>query len=151
VGIGLTADPAEKLEVGGNIRLRRDAARNISVSTEPDNAADGKLLTIASGSAFNNSGGGNIRYGGNLVLQAGTGHLINNTGGPDAAGGDIIIRSGSNHLTATGGDDADGGDIIFEAGRATGNYAEVGRISQSGALRLNQLGGSGTHDNSGNA
>jgi hypothetical protein len=79
VGIGLTADPAEKLEVGGNIRLRRDAARNISVSTEPDNAADGKLLTIASGSAFNNSGGGNIRYGGNLVLQAGTGHLINNT------------------------------------------------------------------------
>jgi hypothetical protein len=154
VGIGLTADPAEKLEVGGNIRLRRDAARNISVSTEPDNAADGKLLTIASGSAFNNSGGGNIRYGGNLVLQAGTGHLINNTGGPDAAGGDIIIRSGSNHLTVTGGDDVDGGDIIFEAGRATGNYAEVGRISQSGALRLNQLGGSGnrllTTDNSGN-
>jgi hypothetical protein len=140
--------------VGGNIRLRRDAARNISVSTEPDNAADGKLLTIASGSAFNNSGGGNIRYGGNLVLQAGTGHLINNTSGPDAAGGDIIIRSGSNHLTVTGGDDADGGDIIFEAGRATGNYAEVGRISQSGALRLNQLGGSGTRllrtDNSGN-
>jgi hypothetical protein len=154
VGIGLTADPAEKLEVGGNIRLRRDAARNISVSTEPDNAADGKLLTIASGSAFNNSGGGNIRYGGNLVLQAGTGHLTNNTSGPDAAGGDIIIRSGSNHLTATGGDDVDGGDIIFEAGRATGNYAEVGRISQSGALRLNQLGGSGTRllrtDNSGN-
>jgi hypothetical protein len=154
VGIGLTADPAEKLEVGGNIRLRRDAARNISVSTEPDNATDGKLLTIASGSAFNNSGGGSIRYGGNLVLQAGTGHLTNNTGGPDAAGGDIIIRSGSNHLTATGGDDVDGGDIIFEAGRATGNYAEVGRISQSGALRLNQLGGSGTRllrtDNSGN-
>jgi hypothetical protein len=154
VGIGLTADPVEKLEVGGNIRLRRDAARNISVSTEPDNAADGKLLTIASGNAFNNSGGGNIRYGGNLVLQAGTGHLINNTSGPDAAGGDIIIRSGSNHLTATGGDDTDGGDIIFEAGRATGNYAEVGRISQSGALRLNQLGGSGTRllrtDNSGN-
>jgi hypothetical protein len=154
VGIGLTADPAEKLEVGGNIRLRRDAARNISVSTEPDNAADGKLLTIASGNAFNNSGGGNIRYGGNLVLQAGTGHLINNTSGPDAAGGDIIIRSGSNHLTVTGGDDADGGDIIFEAGRATGNYAEVGRISQSGGLRLNQLGGSGTRllrtDNSGN-
>jgi hypothetical protein len=154
VGIGLTADPAEKLEVGGNIRLRRDAPRNISVSTEPDNATDGKLLTIASGNAFNNSGGGNIRYGGNLVLQAGTGHLINNTSGPDAAGGDIIIRSGSNHLTVTGGDDADGGDIIFEAGRATGNYAEVGRISQSGALRLNQLGGSGTRllrtDNSGN-
>jgi hypothetical protein len=154
VGIGLTADPAEKLEVGGNIRLRRDAARNISVSNEPDNAADGKLLTIASGSAFNNSGGGSIRYGGNLVLQAGTGHLINNTSGPDAAGGDIIIRSGSNHLTVTGGDDTDGGDIIFEAGRATGNYAEVGRISQAGALRLNQLGGSGTRllrtDNSGN-
>jgi hypothetical protein len=144
VGIGLTVAPLEKLDVQGNIRLGRVAARSIFIGDETSNAEDGKQLSILAGDAFNNGGGGAIRYGGDLVLQAGTGHLIDNTSGSDAAGGDLVLRSGANHLTATGVGDVDGGDIVFQAGQAVGAYAEKMRIKQSGVVNVNSLAGVGS-------
>jgi hypothetical protein len=144
VGIGLTVAPLEKLDVQGNIRLGRVAARSIFIGDETTNAEDGKQLSILAGDAFNNGGGGAIRYGGDLVLQAGTGHLIDNTSGSDAAGGDLVLRSGANHLTATGVGDVDGGDIVFETGQAVGAYSEKMRIKEDGVVNVNSLAGVGS-------
>lgn len=144
VGIGLAVAPLEKLDVQGNIRLGRVAARSIFIGDETTNAEDGKQLSILAGDAFNNGGLGSIRYGGDLVLQAGTGHLENNTSGPDAGGGNLVLRSGANHLTATGGDDVDGGDIVFETGQAVGAYVEKMRIKESGVVNVNSLAGVGS-------
>jgi hypothetical protein len=146
VGIGLTVAPLEKLDVQGNIRLGRVAARSIFVGDETNNAEDGKQLSILAGDAFNNGGVGAIRYGGDLVLQAGTGHLENNNlDNFDAAGGDLILRSGANHLTtALLSDDFDGGDIVFETGQAVGAYVEKMRIRENGVVNINSLAGVGS-------
>ncbi|MCF8258736.1 MAG: tail fiber domain-containing protein, partial [Flavobacteriales bacterium] len=76
-----------------------------------------------------NAGAGNVRYGGDLILQAGSG---NRAGSSIPVGGDVIIRSGANNLAGTG----NGGDLVFEAGGAGNTFTERMRITQAGVLSL---------------
>lgn len=100
VGIGVT-DPAEKLEVNGNILFNTGADRTMYVET-PSSSLDGFDLTILAGNGNNVVAGGVV--GGDLKLGAGNGDGA--FSGTD--GGDVYIYGGS-----IGGGESSYGDVIL--------------------------------------
>jgi hypothetical protein len=89
IGMGVT-NPAEKLEISGNILFNFGSARSISVETCPTPNAAGNQLTVGAGNAV---GGGVGGYdGGNLYLRSGDG-AGTGIGGGD--GGDVYIYGGA--------------------------------------------------------
>jgi hypothetical protein len=135
VGIGITAEPAKRLEVNGDIILSRMAAggtpgiRELTVqSSNADNDA-GDALHIRAGSANVSTETG---AGGNLLLEAGSG----NSAGAHVAG-NVLIRSGSN----TFGSGTTNGHIILETGavNSSGSITERMRIANNGDITLPTL------------
>ncbi len=132
VGIGLSGDAVERLQVNGNLVLSQGADRRLYVAQTTANVP-GYDLTIEAGGAPNPSG--NAQPGGHLVLQAGAG-FANTNAGP---GGNVIIRSGGNSVSgptlAT-----QWGDIVFEIGNNGASAAvEQMRISKLGKVTINDL------------
>ena len=137
IGIATTATPAEALTLNGNIQFTRDAARTLTVATEPTLNTYGQSLTVRAGHS-NQGFGGFAVGGGGLVLQAGNGY--NET--QPVSGGDVNIRSGANWLSAFPGF-ANGGAIIFETGGALNTFVERMRITETGTV---QPGANGTQN-----
>jgi hypothetical protein len=139
VGIGLTADPTERMEIGGNVKLTAGANREITVAME-SSTANGPLaknLLVRAGNAnFNDNG--YAQRGGDLVLQAGRG--FTNTVA-NAHGGHVILRSGANHLNS--GSEKNGGDIILETGGPANAVTERMRFTDTGVLTLPTINTSG--------
>lgn len=131
LGVG-TADPAERLQVEGNINLTNGATRTISVANEPSTSTNvpAKALTFKAASAASDDMGYPQR-GGDLTLQAGNGFtstVANNHGGH------VIIRSGANHLNSA--TQKNGGDIIFQTGGVSGAITEQVRITDLGNVGI---------------
>jgi len=135
VGIGVTADPVERLEVNGNISIsgvvgdNTPATRRISVQSSNTNGDAGDALHIRAGSANVSTETG---AGGNLLLEAGSG----NSAGAHLAG-NVIIRSGSNTFVSG----TTNGHIILQTGAVNngGAITERMRIANDGVITLPTL------------
>ena len=137
IGIATTTAPPEALTLNGNIQFTRDAARTLTVATEPTLDTPGQSLTVRAGHS-NQGFGGFAVGGGALVLQAGNGYNANQA----FNGGNVNIRSGANWLTAQPGF-ANGGAIVFETGGPTNTFVERMRITETGIV---QPGANGTQN-----
>ena len=127
VGIGVN-DPAETLEIDGNILLNTGADRSISVEQLLANN-DGYKLTISSGDAYYLSGA--LGYtGGDLVLHAGDG------AGPGveipAGGGDVYIYGGAEDGVAG----VDGNVFLAHTGTVAQGNVGIGTTSPGGKLGI---------------
>ena len=137
IGIATATAPPEALTLNGNIQFTRDAARTLTVATEPTLDTPGQSLTVRAGHS-NQGFGGFAVGGGALVLQAGNGYNANQA----FNGGNVNIRSGANWLTAQPGF-ANGGAIVFETGGPSNTFVERMRITETGIV---QPGANGTQN-----
>lgn len=131
VGIGVSSNPAERLEVTGNVLLSRGGARSITLQKSIINT-DGSALTLKAGDAASD---GSARSGGDLILEAGSAYNLTGS----ETGGDLVLRSGANQHTGANS----GGDIVLQTGSVSNTHVERMRISQGGVLTLPTLNGSG--------
>jgi hypothetical protein len=133
VGIGVSADALERLEVNGNLVLSEGADRRLYVAQTTSNVP-GDDLTIEAGNAPNPAG--SAQPGGHLVLQAGAGYSHTNPG----AGGNVVIRSGGNSYGNSPSLADQWGDIVFQTGN-NGSLLPNTRltISKLGKVVINDL------------
>ncbi len=151
VGIG-TNNPAEMLEVNGNIRLSYGDNRTITVTAPTVVGQPGNDLTISAG---NSLAGNIVASGGNLRL---TGGRINDK--TKQNGGHVMLTVGLNGFATNFNPGAKHGDIIFyglnrlgsnseplEFGRMDGNTGNWGfgtstpatRVDVNGTIKANGL------------
>jgi hypothetical protein len=138
VGIGVSADALERLEVNGNLVLSEGADRRLYVAQTTSNVP-GDDLTIEAGNAPNPAG--SAQPGGHLVLQAGAGYSHTNPG----AGGNVVIRSGGNSYGNSPSLADQWGDIVFQTGN-NGSLLPNTRltISKLGKVTINDFANPGT-------
>jgi hypothetical protein len=119
VGIGVT-DPAEKLEIDGDVIFNTGADREIYV--ESPQSGPGYDLKIRAGNAINLASGGYA--GGDLILKGGNGAGVYGTPSP---GGDVYIFGGPYGMS-----EYPNGDVILaHTGSVARGHVGIGTTSPS--------------------
>lgn len=130
MGIGVSAVPAEKLEINGNLRFSSIAgSRSISISSPGTISQPGGTLNIQAGDAGTLTTGGS---GGALGLKAG-----NAAGTGNNPGGSVTVQGGNGTVSG------DGGGVSMVGGTAglTGNGGSASIMGGSTISAINSGGG----------